>query len=345
MKPIPKALVDATHPVVSRDGVSIFHADVLDLYDWWESPVVIISDGPYGVAGFPGDPPRPEGLPAWYEPHIAAWSRKATPITTLWFWNTELGWANVHPVLVRHGWTYRACHVWDKGIAHAAGNSNTRSLRKLPIVTEVCVQYVKEADFGHNGKPVSMQEWLRSEWERTGLPFYQTNEACRVRNAATRKYFTKCHLWYYPPVEAFEQLVAYANKYGRKSGRPYFSIDGKKPVTAKQWTRMRAKFYCEPGFTNVWRQPAVRGVERLKNGSKCIHTNQKPLRLVELSIRLSSDPGDLVWEPFGGLCSGAIASHRLKRRCVSAEVVKEFFDVAAKRLETHDATQDTSCSG
>jgi len=330
-------LAAAAREVVSRDGASIFHADVDDLYDWWDSPVVIISDGPYGVAGFPGDPPRPEGLPEWYEPHIAAWARKATPLTTLWFWNTELGWANVHPVLVKHGWAYRNCHVWDKGIAHAAGNSNTKSLRKLPVVTEVCIQYTKEAEFGRNGRHVSMQEWLRLEWQRTGLPFQETNEACRVRNAATRKYFTKCHLWYYPPVEAFEQLAAYANKYGKPAGRPYFSIDGKKPITGKQWARMRAKFYCEPGFTNVWHEPAVRGEERLKNGSKCIHTNQKPLRLVELTIRLSSDPGDLVWEPFGGLCSGAIASHKLKRRCVSAEINREFYEIAAERLETYDA--------
>ena len=26
-----------------------------------------------------------------YEPHITKWSECATPLTTLWFWNTELG--------------------------------------------------------------------------------------------------------------------------------------------------------------------------------------------------------------------------------------------------------------
>jgi len=337
MKSLSTVLPDTVCEAFTRDGVSIYHGDVAELYESWDRPVVIISDGPYGVAGFPGDPPRPEGLPAWYEPHIAAWSRGATPLTTLWFWNTEVGWANVHPVLVKHGWAYRCCHIWDKGMAHAAGNSNTKSLRKLPVVTEVCVQYVREAEFGKNGRHVSMQEWLRSEWERTGLPFSETNQACRVRNAATRKYFTRCHLWYYPPIEAFEQLVAYANKYGNPAGRPYFSLDGRKPLTARQWAKMRAKFYCEPGITNVWSEPAVRGEERLKNGLKCIHTNQKPLRLIQLTIRLSSDPGDLVWEPFGGLCSAAIAAHRSKRRCVSAEIIKEFYEIAVKRLETYDA--------
>ncbi len=319
--------------VYIRDNVAIYHADVMTLYEHWDSPVVIVCDGPYGVAGFPGDPPTPDGLADWYEPHIRAWSAKATPLTTLWFWNTEIGWANVHPVLVRHGWTYRSCHIWDKGIAHVAGNSNTKSLRKFPVVTEVCAQYVREAEFLVQGQKLNMQQWLRYEWERSGLPLYKANEACGVKNAATRKYFTKDHLWYYPPVDAFERLVAYVNTHGNPEGRPYFSVDGIHPLTGEAWEQMRSKFYCEAGVSNVWREPAVRGTERLKNGSKCIHTNQKPLKLIELIIRASSDVDDLVWEPFGGLCSVAVASYRLGRRCVSAEINREFFELAVNRLK------------
>ena len=104
-----------------------------------------------------------------------------------------------------------------------------------------------------------MKEWLRHEWVRSGLPLYKTNEACGVINAATRKYFTQCHLWYFPPAEEFERLVAYANTHGNPAGRPYFSLDGKTPATGTEWERMRAKFQCEHGVTNVWREPAVRG--------------------------------------------------------------------------------------
>ncbi|HLF28000.1 MAG TPA: site-specific DNA-methyltransferase [Anaerolineae bacterium] len=318
--------------VFSLNGVTLHCADVMTLYELWQSPVVIVSDGPYGVGGFDGDPPTPEGLANWYEPHIRAWSAKATPLTTLWFWNTEIGWANVHPVLVKHGWTYRNCHVWDKGIAHIAGNANTQSLRKFPVVTEVCVQYVKEATFEIDGRQLTMQEWLRAEWERSKLPLYKTNEASGVKNAATRKYFTKDHLWYYPPVEAFEGLVRYANVHGDPSGRPYFSLDRQRSLTGAEWERMRAKFYCEVGVTNVWREPAVRGSERLKAEYKCVHTNQKPLKLLEVIIRASSDEGDLVWEPFGGLCSVGVAARNLKRRCLSAEIRQDFYEIAIERF-------------
>lgn len=323
-----------------RGGVAIVRGDSLDYYEKWESPVVIMSDGPYGLGSFPGDPPTPYQLDAWYEPHIIQWSRRSTPLTTLWFWNSELGWATVHPILQKHGWEYRNCHIWDKGIAHIAGNSNGKTLRKFPVVTELCVQYVKNAAFQVNGKSLSMQEWLRYEWERTGIPLSKTNEACEVKNAATRKYFTKDHLWYFPPPDAFEKLVRYANRHGEKKGKPYFSVNGKQPITKEQWAQMRAKFNFENGATNVWSEAAVRGIERLKKKYKCVHTNQKPLKLIERCLRVSSDRSDVVWEPFGGLCPSAIVSHKLGRQCYSAEINREFFEIAIERLAHYDVIME-----
>ena len=257
-----------------------------------------------------------------------------------WFWNSELGWATVHPLLAEHGWEYRSCHIWDKGLGHIAGNANTRTLRKFPVVTEVCAQYVKAASFtSESGKPLTMQEWLRHEWRRAGLPLRLANDACGVANAATRKYLTADHLWYYPPPEAFARLVDYANKHGHSAGKPYFSQDGKQPTTAKQWSRMRAKFRCSAGVTNVWRKSQVAGKERI-NGErqgmrwkyKSLHGSQKPLEFVERSISATTDPGDAVWEPFGGLCPAAVCSLRLDRACRSAEVVPEFYSAAVQRL-------------
>ena len=319
--------------VFRRDQSVIYNADVYEIYTSWDMPVVIISDGPYGISGFVGDSPVPEVLPEWYEPHIEAWSQKATPLTTLWFWNTEIGWTNVHPVLAKYGWQYVNCHIWNKGIGHIAGNSNTRTLRKFPVVTEVCVQYVKEARFKVGERYLTMKEWLRYEWERTGLPLYKANEACGVKNAATRKYLTKDYMWYYPPPEAFERMVAYANQHGAPEGLPYFTIDGETPITSAQWQNMRSKFTCEVGVTNVWSEPPARGTERLKQKFKCVHLNQKPLKLFELIIRVSSDEGDMVWEPFGGLCTGAVAAHKLGRRSLSAEINPEFYQLAVQRLE------------
>jgi site-specific DNA-methyltransferase (adenine-specific) len=320
----------------TRDGVTICHGDAMDRYASWPSPVCIVSDGPYGVSGYEGDLHTSEGLAEWYEPHIAQWTAKATPATSLWFWNTEIGWATVHPVLERLGWTYKGIAIWNKGIGHIAGNTNTKTLRRLPPITEVCAHYVKAAYLDSLGETLPMKEWLHREWERSGLPFYRANEACGVKNAATRKYLTKCHLWYYPPVEAFVAMAAYANEHGEPAGRPYFSTDGVRSLTGEEWAGMRAKFNLEPGLTNVWDHPALHGAERLKIDGKTVHSNQKPLRLVDTSIRLTTDPGDVVWEPFGGLATAAIASHHLGRQCFTAEILQGFYDLAISRLDHYD---------
>lgn len=326
----------------SKSGnVSIYFGSAESLYDEWPVPVCIISDGPYGVNGFPGDHKKPETLANWYRPHIEAWSRRATPQTTLWFWNTEIGWAMVHPVLAELGWEYRCCNIWDKGLGHIAGNCNTQTLRMFPIVTEVCVQYMKSAKFGFNGYSLSMQEWLRQEWQRSDLPLKLANKACGVKNAATRKYLTEDHLWYFPPAEAFTRMADYANRHGNPKGRPYFSLNGRESIPPRTWEAMRAKFRCEPGVTNVWREPQVGGNERIQGERsgmrykfKSLHGSQKPLRLIELIIRASTDHGDVVWEPFGGLCPGAIASHRLNRVYCGAEILSEFFTAAKERLKS-----------
>ncbi len=323
----------------SREGATIFFGGVEEIYDKWPEPVAIISDGPYGVQGYPGDPPTHEALAAWYRPHVVEWAKRANSQTTLWFWNTEIGWATVHPLLIEHGFEYRSCHIWNKGIGHIAGNANSQTLRKFPVITEVCVQYVKPARFSIGGEWKSMQAWLRHEWARSGLPFGLANKACGVANAATRKYLAADHLWYYPPPEAFEAMARYTNEHGDKEGRPYFSLDGQKPLSGAEWARMRAKFRCEVGISNVWNEPQVRGRERLKarGAGRSLHLNQKPLKLIEIAIRASTDEGDMIWEPFGGLCPAAIASHKLRRRCVSAERERTFYEAAVQRLATYDA--------
>ena len=325
-------------------GVTVELADALDRYEHWDAPSAIVADGPYGVNGFPGDPATPAELAEWYAPHAAMWAKCALPSTTLWFWGTELSWATVHPVLTLNGWDYRTTHIWDKGLGHIAGNVNGNTIRRFPIVTEVCVQYTRRVELrSGDGELLPMKEWLRKEWLRSGLPLAKTNEACGVKNAATRKYFTQCHLWYFPPPEMMERLSAYANRHGIPTDHPYFSLDGTSYLSAEKWDAMRAKWHHVHGITNVWSEPPVRGSERLKNGkAKSLHVNQKPLRLIELAITASTDPGDVVWEPFGGLCSAAVASIQSGRRCFSAEVNPEIYEAAANRVKDVAASRGRS---
>lgn len=316
----------------SNDYASLYFGDSLDYYEEWDTPKVIISDGGYGILGFEGDTSDHLGLPEWYEPHIRKWSQFASPATTLWFWNSEIGWAAVHPILEKYGWRYQNCNVWNKGKAHIAGNVNTQRIRRFPVVTEICVQYVFEARI--NG--LTLKEWLKKEWQRTGLPLRKANEACGVRDAAVRKYLDQGHLWYFPPAEMFLKIQEYANKYGDPKGRPYFTLNGKNPCSGQEWSEMRSKFNCPHGVTNVWERNPVNGNERIKSPSgKAAHLNQKPLDLMRLIIEASSSTQDIVWEPFGGLFSASYAASQLHRHSFAAEIDSTYFQLGVKRFESN----------
>jgi len=319
---------------VHEVGVAtLYYGDFWTLYDRWDSPDTIVSDGAYGVLGFEGDTSDHTGIPAWYEDHIKAWSERAQLNTTLWFWNSEIGWAAAHPILEKYGWRYMNCNIWNKGIGHIAGNINTAKIRRFPVVSEVCVQYVRESTV--NG--TTLKVWLRDEWKRAGIPLKRANDACGVKNAATRKYFDQGRLWYYPPPEAFAKLSDYANEHGKPEGRPYYSEDGKTIISTEEWGRFRSTFNCPHGYTNVWDRSALRGAERVTTGpgrkGKAVHLNQKPLDLMEMIIKSSTNKGDVVWEPFGGLFTASLAASHLGRKAFGAEIDPTYYQFGVKRFE------------
>ena len=212
-------------------GYELHRGDVSEVYPAWPAPALIISDGAYGVGGFPGDPWTTEDIIEWYRPHVLEWAQRSQPAATLWFWNTEHGWATVHPLLVEHGWKYEQTIIWDKGMRHVAGNSNGKTLRRFPVVTEVCVFYSRRLELHTGDRMLPVQHWLRHEWRRSGLPLYRANEACGVRNAATRKYLTTDRLWYFPPPVMVERMGSYANLHGRPTGPIFLStVGGRSPV-------------------------------------------------------------------------------------------------------------------
>lgn len=122
------------------------------------------------------------------------------------------------------------------------------------------------------------------------------------------------HLWCFPPPEMMERLVAYATEHGRLTRRPYFSLDGRRKLTGDAWGALRSKWHHEHGVTNVWREPALRGVECLKKAggkNKCVHTNQSdfPAREPTACCRRVSCGGSLA-ETINGLYKTEVIHRR-----------------------------------
>ncbi len=79
--------------------------------------------------------------------------------------------------------------------------------------------------------------------------------------------------------------------------------------------------------SSVWRIPAVPRREKLHG----YHPTQKPLRLVRRALLASTREGDLVFDPFTGSGTTAVAAKELNRAFVGAELEENFARLAARR--------------
>lgn len=77
---------------------------------------------------------------------------------------------------------------------------------------------------------------------------------------------------------------------------------------------------------NFIQAPICMGKERTK------HKTQKPLKVCIPYIEISSNPGDLVLDPFIGSGSTAVAAKMMGRNYIGFEISKEFCEISEKRL-------------
>lgn len=88
----------------------------------------------------------------------------------------------------------------------------------------------------------------------------------------------------------------------------------------------RARTIRNPGSKQTFSAPRPDRAEK-------IHDTQKPVPLLEHYIRNSSEPGDLVLDPFAGSAATLIAALRSGRRAVGFEIDVDNFRAAVARLE------------
>ena len=80
---------------------------------------------------------------------------------------------------------------------------------------------------------------------------------------------------------------------------------------------------------DVWQIPRLTGTakERIPDVP-----TQLPLELVSRIVQISSEPGDLVVDPFNGSGTTGVAAIRGKRKYIGIDASEKFIDIADKRL-------------
>lgn len=91
-------------------------------------------------------------------------------------------------------------------------------------------------------------------------------------------------------------------------------------------TKFTFNFERQNEMHDFFEAPITAGKERFE------HPTQKPLSLIRKLIRIHSDKGDMVLDPFMGSGTTAVACQLLSRDFIGAELEDEYFDIMKQRL-------------
>ena len=118
---------------------------------------------------------------------------------------------------------------------------------------------------------------------------------------------------------------AHTRKYPARDQGESSHFGGTKPSGGKGWTP-------HPGGA---KPRDVLEIPILNNGmaEKTPHPTQKPLELIRRLVAASSDPGDLVVDPFGGSGTTAVVCELLGRRWGVCEQESDYIEFARGRIE------------
>jgi site-specific DNA-methyltransferase (adenine-specific) len=76
------------------------------------------------------------------------------------------------------------------------------------------------------------------------------------------------------------------------------------------------------------------------SSTKLLHPTEKPVGLLEVFIRNSSDVGDIVFDGFMGSCATAVAAKKNRRKYIGFELERQYIEVGNIRLDAEFNSED-----
>ena len=99
------------------------------------------------------------------------------------------------------------------------------------------------------------------------------------------------------------------------------------------------------GKARTINDPASKNLVQIFQRDESPHPTEKPVELMRLWVGNSTQPGDIVLDPFMGSGTTGVACERIKRRFIGVEKDLTFFDIACRRIEQAQRQGDMFISG
>jgi len=112
----------------------------------------------------------------------------------------------------------------------------------------------------------------------------------------------------------------------------------KNNATPNRWYMKNCEYiiFARKGAAKPINDCGTKTVLQVKNVKDRLHPTEKPLELLEIFIKNSSNPGDTILDPFGGSMSTALAAIKTGRKAISFEIDEEYYNLGKERLDNFD---------
>lgn len=155
-------------------------------------------------------------------------------------------------------------------------------------------------------------------------------------------------VWQYGAGVASKKTLSPRNEkflwYVKDSSSYTFNLDDIRDPDVKYPNQMKnGKLRCNPLGKNpgdVWAIPKVTSGRNRSSVERMPHPAQFPEAVIERVILASSNPGDLILDPFLGSGTTAAVAARLGRKCIGFELRSDYLATSMKRLDAVFAAAD-----
>lgn len=112
----------------------------------------------------------------------------------------------------------------------------------------------------------------------------------------------------------------------------------KNNATPNRWYMKNCEYiiFARKGAAKPINNCGNKTVLQVKNVKERIHPTEKPVELLEIFINNSSNPNDVILDPFGGSMSTALAAIKNGRRAISFEIDEKYYQLGLERLNGFD---------
>lgn len=174
-----------------------------------------------------------------------------------------------------------------------------------------------------------LRAYLDEEKKRAGFKtrqvaeHFQKKTGSRTVTGMAGHWFTNVQ-WSLPTEENYQWLRDLFNQSGGEYFRQeYEYLRQEYKYLRREYEDLRPTFNNPGLVSSVWQGPPAK-----RNG----HETPKPEWLLERIIKATSNEGDLIFDPFMGSGTTAVAADRLERRWFGCDISEEYVAMANKRI-------------